>query len=720
MNWEILPARSKVAITLVSIVLIIVIVATSLIVMVQVDHEKELAYKSCSEMTKYYANTFDGDMRADFALARAIGSSMSEYGSGDRQEVNSILRRLLKDNPHIMGSFVCYEVNAFDGADEQYAGTSGHDDTGRFIPYWNRINGDISLDPLLDYDSSSYYLEPKVLRKDLITDPYYYEGVFIVTYVSPIIRDGEFLGAGGVDVSLDHIDDQVSPIEVYDTGYALMVGSDGMLLSHPHNKSWIGSRTLYEYGNYDFYSIAEDLKYKKGGYVAAVDPTTGKDVIVFYEPLEIKNYGFLLVVPQDELFAGATLLRNQLMGVSIFLVLFVGLVTYLFSRSTTDSIDRIVDDFKELADAAAAGNLNLRANTDVNIEFRKIPEGYNQIIDAVLLPVNETIRVVDKLSKGDLEARFELEVEGEFKELADSVNHFASTLDDIVEDSNEVLLALQNEDFSRTVKVHGEGSLKKLTGGVERTHGALEVSSIRRQRSENELREYARKLEHSNELKDIFTDILSHDLLNPAGVVRGYTDIMIGEETDEKKRLYLKKIKKNNDNLIELIQSSAEFARLDSSEDLVLEKLDITALVRQSIELLQIQVDEKRISIDFDDSVSRYALANPIIATVFTNFISNSIKYSPEKTTVFIRIEEDGDCLEVSVTDQGEGIQNEHKKAIFERFRRVTKGIVKGSGLGLAIVKRIVDLHDGTVGVKDNPAGDGSVFWVKVRKYMDD
>jgi hypothetical protein len=493
-----------------------------------------------------------------------------------------------------------------------------------------------------------------------------------------------------------------------------------MLLSHPHNKSWIGKKTLFEYGNYDFYSIAEDLKYKKGGHVSAVDPTTGKDVIVFYEPLEIKNYGFLLVVPREELFASAFALRNNLLGVGFFLVFFVGIVTYLFSRATTDSIDRIVDDFKELADAAAAGNLNLRANTNVNVEFRKIPEGYNQIIDAVLLPVHETIRVVDELSKGDLGARFELEVEGEFKELADSVNNFAITLDNIVEDSNQVLMALQKEDFSRNVKVHGKGSLKKLTDGVERTHRALEISRTKRCRSEQELKGYARRLEHSNELKDIFTDILSHDLLNPAGVVRGYTDIMIGEESDEKKRFYLKKIKKNNENLIELIQSSAEFARLENSDDLVLEKLDITGLIRQSIDLLQIQADEKRISIDLMDSVPHYALANPIISTVFTNFISNSIKYSPENTTVFIRIEEDKNYLEVSVTDQGEGIHNEHKKAIFERFRRVNRGIVKGSGLGLAIVKRIVDLHDGKVGVRDNPEGPGSVFWVRINKYVDD
>lgn len=70
----------------------------------------------------------------------------------------------------------------------------------------------------------------------------------------------------------------------------------------------------------------------------------------------------------------------------------------------------------------------------------------------------------------------------------------------------------------------------------------------------------------------------------------------------------------------------------------------------------------------------------------------------------------------VAVTDFGEGVLDEHKTMLFDRFQRVNKIAVKGSGLGLAIVKRIVELHGGEVGVEDNPDGVGSVFWVTVEK----
>ncbi len=68
------------------------------------------------------------------------------------------------------------------------------------------------------------------------------------------------------------------------------------------------------------------------------------------------------------------------------------------------------------------------------------------------------------------------------------------------------------------------------------------------------------------------------------------------------------------------------------------------------------------------------------------------------------------------MTDFGEGISDDDKPNIFTRFKRVGKGNVKGTGLGLAIVKKIVELHGGKVGVEDNPAGQGSMFWVTVRK----
>ena len=107
---------------------------------------------------------------------------------------------------------------------------------------------------------------------------------------------------------------------------------------------------------------------------------------------------------------------------------------------------------------------------------------------------------------------------------------------------------------------------------------------------------------------------------------------------------------------------------------------------------------------------------NPFVSEVFSNLLSNAIKYSDGGKRIDIGFLDAGSSWEVRVTDWGEGISDQNKELIFDRFRRADKKGVKGTGLGLAIVKRIMELHDGDYGVEDNPQGKGSVFWVSFKK----
>ncbi|UGV39755.1 HAMP domain-containing protein [Methanococcoides orientis] len=715
-----IPLRSKLVLAAVAGVLLVMVLATSITITTQILVQEELTHKQATEITKSYANKFDGDMRSDLAIARSISLTLGEYNSSDRDEIDRVLHSILENNPHLLGTYVCYEPNAFDGRDNEFASIEGYDREGRFATYWNKINGNIQKDHLIDCESYDYYIYPKVFKDDIISDPYYYEGVFIISYSSPIIKDGEFIGIAGVDVSLDYMDEIVSQVTAFDTGYAIMTGSSGLILSQPYNKDWIGNKTIYDYENEGFSKAADDIKYKKSGYVNTIDPVTGKEVVVFYEPIESKNYGFFLIIPKDEMLEGTFALRDKLIGIGILSIFFTSIAAYLTSRTVTGSIDDIVNDFKEMADSIADGELNIRANTNIDEDFKKIPDGLNNILDGVVVPIHETTRVAVELSKGHLDARFEGDTEGEFKQLAQSINYFAKLLDVIITESNEVLVAMEKEDFSRRVHFHGHGDLKVLTEGIDQTRLALQQASIDRQIAEQELKEYARKLEQSNELKDMFTDIMRHDLLNPASVIKGFTELLLMTEEDDQTKRLLGRILDSNNNLIEMIQSAAEFAKVESSDELELKVQDITSIIEHSIDILTTQAGNKEIVIEFNEKKPHHVLANPIIETVFTNLISNAIKYSPEKTEVIVEIKESDDLTEITITDFGEGIKDEHKTTVFDRFKRVNKTGVRGSGLGLAIVKRTIELHEGDVGVRDNPSGKGSVFFVKLKRYDDE
>ena len=154
-----------------------------------------------------------------------------------------------------------------------------------------------------------------------------------------------------------------------------------------------------------------------GGHLESIDPTTGKTVIMFYEPVETGNFAFVLVVPKEEMLAGVTDLRNRLLIISAISILFMAALAYMIARSVTGPIDEIVDDFKNIARNAVKGELGVRADTDVGIDFREIPRGLNEILNAVVVPIRETMRVTNALSQGELKERVNVDVQGEFREL---------------------------------------------------------------------------------------------------------------------------------------------------------------------------------------------------------------------------------------------------------------------------------------------------------------
>ena len=501
MKWNEIHLKFKLTLYIVLGVILVLSVTTGVIISTVTSQEEELAYQQSIEQARSYANQFDSDMNANKAIARTLAISMSSYEGDDRAEVNLLLEDMLAKNPNLVGVYVGYEPDAFDGRDSDFINSQGHDSTGRFVPYWNNIGGEVNLLPLRDYESSDYYQLPKKLNSDVLTEPYFYEGIFLVSYVSPIMDDGEFVGIGGVDVALDYVDETVGQVKAFDTGYAFMTGNTGILMSHPEYKGWIGSKTLYDFEVPQISEAADNIRHGKGGHIETVDPTTGKEVVMFYEPVETGNFSFILVIPKEEMLAGVTALRNELIIISSISIVFMAGVAYLIVRSVTNPINEIVYGFKRVADNAVKGKLDARADTDVQVDFKQIPLGLNEILDSVITPIRETVRVTSSLATGKLDTRLKMDVQGEFRQLGDTLDNFAEHLDTMINDSNAVLSSIQKEDFTRSIRIHGEGDFKKLTDGIEETRRILDNVAHERKEAQKALNNYARELEHSNELK---------------------------------------------------------------------------------------------------------------------------------------------------------------------------------------------------------------------------
>jgi PAS domain S-box-containing protein len=237
-----------------------------------------------------------------------------------------------------------------------------------------------------------------------------------------------------------------------------------------------------------------------------------------------------------------------------------------------------------------------------------------------------------------------------------------------------------------------------------------------RKRTEESLRQHAQRLEQANHLKQLFADILHHDLLGPASSIQ--MSLQLLERQAPGSATWTRQLaasQRSCRKLTQLIEDATRYVKVSASQDIDMRALDLGEVLKSVLEDFELPLRERGTRVSFAASDVYPARAHPMISEVFTNLLSNAIKYGRPAGEIGIGIEDLGREWKVFVSDTGEGIPDADKPRVFTRFERLRKDGVKGTGLGLAISKYIVDIHGGRIWIEDNPPG-GTVFCVTVPK----
>ena len=201
-----------------------------------------------------------------------------------------------------------------------------------------------------------------------------------------------------------------------------------------------------------------------------------------------------------------------------------------------------------------------------------------------------------------------------------------------------------------------------------------------------------------------FLGNVSHELKTPLFTVQGYIHTLLDGAMEDKKvrKKYLNRAAKGVERLIYIIKDLDLITKLEIGDlHLEMEDFDIIELIRSVFELLEMKASKKGISLVFDMDYPEPIMVHADkekIQQVLTNLVVNSIKYGHQDGTTEVSVENlIKNKVIVRVTDNGEGIAEEHLTRLFERFYRVDKSGSRkegGSGLGLAIVKHIIEAHN--------------------------
>ena len=103
------------------------------------------------------AARLEGELKRAFASARTLAHTLQGMKAAgtppSREQIDHAMREMLQQTPDVLAYGSLWEPNALDGRDSEYAGRApSHDKTGRYLPYWNRASGQVTVEPLVDYD----------------------------------------------------------------------------------------------------------------------------------------------------------------------------------------------------------------------------------------------------------------------------------------------------------------------------------------------------------------------------------------------------------------------------------------------------------------------------------------------------------------------------------------------------------------------------------------
>ena len=229
-------------------------------------------------------------------------------------------------------------------------------------------------------------------------------------------------------------------------------------------------------------------------------------------------------------------------------------------------------------------------------------------------------------------------------------------------------------------------------------------------------------LKEIDQIKSQFVTMVAHELRAPLAAVEGYLSAFLtgaAGSDPQVNRNMLERAKARTHSLLELVNDLLQFIKLESKKVVrKKELLDLTGVLRGTVELLKPLGEEKglRFKLELPDSLPPVEADRGEMEQLFTNLISNAIKYNVNQGKVTIRAKPGNHFLDIKVADTGVGIDEESLPHIFEEFYRVSDPKTRytpGTGLGLSIVRKIVESHFGRIEVTSK-VGKGTTFTVRL------
>ncbi|WP_176461809.1 sensor histidine kinase [Anaeromicrobium sediminis] len=272
---------------------------------------------------------------------------------------------------------------------------------------------------------------------------------------------------------------------------------------------------------------------------------------------------------------------------------------------------------------------------------------------------------------------------------------------------NNITKKISNLDFKDRLVVKSSDEIGMISSNVNKMADKLEITLRELEESNKQLKEELKLKEEFEEARKRFVADASHELKTPLGIVRAYTERLEDKYIyEDKAKYYTSIILDENRKMNKLINDLLELSKLESKMDMLQRReFNLSQEMLDLVERFYPIYEEKgtQLLVDVESDIFIYADLERI-NQVFTNMMSNALKYAPAGTTVYLSLKKDNQGIHCYIKNQVEDIQKIDLLRIWDRFYKADTARSRklgGFGLGLSITKSILDLHGFDFGVQN-------------------
>ncbi len=464
--------------------------------------------------------------------------------------------------------------------------------------------------------------------------------------------------------------------------------------------------------------LGTDIRYSK---------TVNKNMMYLALPIRHNDQTLAVVrtsIPVTLIEQQVSDLYQSIVSSGIIITLCTAGVSLLIARRISSPIAQM----KEMAQKYAAGNLNEPLTTTGATELVELAKALNKMAQQLserITTIIEDKKQIQAILSSMIEGVLAVNGAGNIV----SINSAAAKALGIDESSalgHNFEEVVRNQEIQKFIRSIFEGNrpsetdINTASSGqrILQLHGTNLTDSKGGKNGAVVVLHDITRLRRLEDVRRDFVANVSHELKTPITSIKGFIETLQDGAADnpEETARFLEIIARHADRLNAIVDDLLSLSRLEEDSEsrrVFFEMAYIKPIISSAVELAATKAQKKNISIIMECDENITAKVNSVlIEQAIFNFIDNAIKYSNPETKIQVKAMLQNDKLDISVSDTGNGIEEQHLPRLFERFYVVDKSRSRklgGTGLGLSIVKHIALVHGGEVSVVSQP-GQGSTF----------